>query len=181
MAKRSFVAALVIAGVLVAAPDARALPFTFAVVPADISGAPGDTVGWGYSITNTSGDFWLLLTDLSLGTFSDGVINVLFDAPSIAPLDTVVRSYDPGVAGLAEFTWDPTAPIGSFNSGFFEVTGEFYLGDPSLGVLVDVADPQRAAYSVTATGSTPVPEPGTLLLLSVGAAALAFRRRTSRS
>ncbi len=51
---------------LLAAVCAADPTFTFSTVPGsgDISGAPGQTTGWGYSITNNDSTDYLMLTNL---------------------------------------------------------------------------------------------------------------------
>lgn len=168
------------------APGASADTFAFSVLPSSgaISGAPGSTIGWGYSITNQSATNWLVMTGVSADVFSFGVPNAfVFDFPILAPLTTVTLVYDPvNGLGLFEFTWDPNAPIGFTNTGLFTVSGEFWDADPFLGGnFVSLGVDQSAAYSATVTqpAGTPVPEPSTLLLMVSGIAGLVWRRRCS--
>jgi hypothetical protein len=169
---------------LAATPPARAdsLTFTLGTLPASgaISGPPGSTVGWGYTITNNSASYWLVTTGVSADPFVNGTPNAgIFDFPAVAPLSTLTVAYDPSnFLGLFEFTWDPNAPVGFVNMGTFVVTGEFWDNDPFLGGnFFDFAPDASAAYSVTATA---VPEPSTLLLLATGVAGVAMRKRGLR-
>jgi hypothetical protein len=87
--------------------------FTFNTVPSsgDISGAPGQTIGWGYSITNEDSADYLVLTNLDSGTFLNGAASGLFDFPIVAPGQTVTENFDALLSqGLYELTWHSDAP-----------------------------------------------------------------------
>jgi len=142
---------------------------SFSALPTDISGSPGSTVGWGYSITNNTGD-WLETTLVNQGLFQHGSFSSLFDYPVIAPGATVTENFvftGTGTdIGLAEFTWDANAPAGFVNSGLFVLSYELFSTDPildpnaiDLGPGADISTP----YSVTVS-STAIPEPGSLYL-----------------
>lgn len=108
--------------------------FDFGLFPAGgfVAGAPGSTVGWGYSITNDDASEWLSLTGASSTiTFQYGTLNPLFDFPVLAPGQTVTVPWSPGAAGIFEFALDPGAPAGLPQTGDFTVTAEWYYEDPS--------------------------------------------------
>ena len=48
--------------------------YTFSVTPTNgaISGTAGSTIGWGYSITNSSSTDWLVTSDLTASPFANG-------------------------------------------------------------------------------------------------------------
>jgi len=159
---------------------------SFSAVPADISGPPGSTVGWGYSITNGTSD-WVETTNVDQGLFQQGTFSALFDFPVIAPGATVTENFiftnGTGIdIGLGEFAWDANAPVGFVNSGFFVLSYELFSGDPildpnaiDLGAGANISTP----YSVTVS-STAIPEPGSLYLALSGIGiVLLFRKRLS--
>src|ERR1039458_9152866 len=115
-------------------PEARADSFLFGTIPADgkISGAPGSTVGWGYTITNQSSTLWLVTTAMNSGPFVSSSPDLLFDFPVIDPGATVTVAYDPSIgAGLYDLVWDTSAPPGFSNSGDFTLSADWWTGDPS--------------------------------------------------
>lgn len=149
----------------------RADSITFSLLPSDgnISGPAGSLVGWGYSITNNSSSDWFLATDLQADSFSDGTPTSLFDFPEVAPGATVTETLDPidGI-GLYELQWDLSAPVGTVDSGDFDLSGQWYDGDPfNGGNFIATAPDLSLAYAATVTGGTmtPVPEPGTAAFL----------------
>ena len=172
---------LSVVAVLTGSAYADSLTFTFETLPADgaISGAPGSTIGWGYTITNLDPTNWLETTALNADLFQQATPNAfLFDLPIIAPGATVTESYTPGLSGLYELTWDVTAPGGFVNSGSFILSGDWYDGDPlSGGAFLDSAIDQSTPYSATVSpGLVPVPEPATSLLLALAIGSLVVWR-----
>lgn len=160
---------IILAGLLLSPPVAHASPI-FALLPADgtIAGAPGSTIGWGYTIANDT-DLWLELTGLTSDPFQHASADAsLFDFPILSPFTTLSVPYDPGAfAGLFQITWDPTAPDGFTNAGVFTLSMAFWDADPFLGGNFEIAPDQTAAYSATVV-NTAVPEPGTLIVTSLG-------------
>lgn len=175
---RNFCVVLVIGlGMLLGGGRAEADTFSFSAEPTDgaISGTPGSTVGWGYTITNDSSTQWLLLTDLNATTsFPNGVATNIFDYPVIAPDETVTVAFS-AVAGtgLYELTWNADAPIGFTITGQFDMSADFCTDD-TLATCSTTPD-VFAPFSVSVTG---VPEPGVITLLALGLACyMAFARK----
>jgi len=113
-------------------------------------------------------------------TYATATLNP-FDYPVLAPGMTLSVPYN-GTAGLADLTWDTTAPIGFTDSGTFTATGYFYNNDPfNGGVPVGNGEDSTSAYSATVL----VPESGTLGLLLAGllapGTAYLYRRRKAES
>jgi hypothetical protein len=143
--------------------------YLFGTVPSDglVSGAPGSTVGWGYTITNESPTLWLVTTSLNTGPFVSASPGLLFDFPILDPLTSVTEPFDPSIgAGLFELIWDSSAPPGFSNVGEFTISAEWWTGPPGNGGLFfdnapDVAQPYGASVDDS-------PEPGTSALLVLG-------------
>jgi hypothetical protein len=164
--------------------EASAGPITFDLLPANgaIVGQAGSTIGWGYTVTNGS-EHWLELTSVSADPFEHATGDASpFDFAILAPGQTHTAIYDAAVGfpGLFQLTWDLSAPVGFTNIGVFVVTGMLWNASPfdSAAAVIALAPDLTAAYSASVT---PVPEPGTLLLMGSGAAMAALaRRRRSR-
>lgn len=161
--------------------------YSFGVLPGDgsIGAAPGATTGWGYTIENQSNSLWLVTTGLTSGGFQYGTPNLIFDFPDVAPGEAVTVSFDPVTsAGLEEFTWDTSAPLGFVNSGNFSLEAQWWSGDPlGGGGFVSDAPSATQFYSVTAI-ATAAPEPATNMLVAAAFLLLGFTkvlRHRSRS
>ena len=147
--------------------------YTFGLLPSDgaVQGAPGSTVGWGYTLQNQSTSLWLVPTDLNSGSFLNGTSSSLFDFPVIAPGGTATKAFDAASSsGLFQFTWDSSAPLGFANSGVFDLSAQWWSGDPlGGGTLVSNAPSVHAPYLATVS-TTAVPEPTGfgLMMLSLG-------------
>jgi protein-disulfide isomerase len=160
--------------------------YTFSLVPAsgDISGAPGATIGWGYSITNDSTSDWLLATNLNADSFSYGTPILLFDFPEVAPGATVTELFDPvAMTGLYEDVLNSSAPNGSVDSGDFDLSAAWYNGDPFNGgtFIADAVDIEAPYSATVGTGTSSMPEPSSLLLCALGMAAIVALRLTPRA
>lgn len=163
-------------------PGMAADIYIFTVPAADNVSGPGGVslTGWGYSITNESNSLWLVTNGLVGGPFQDATPELLFDFPDIAPGATITVPYDPSTpAGLFEITWDANTPQGFVNSGMFNVTAQWWTGDPlNGGIFFSTAPSANQPYTAVFASA---PEPSTLyfgLLLLPLALAHFIRRRT---
>lgn len=163
--------------------SANALTLTLNPVGGAISGTPGSTIGWGYTVVNDSGTEWVTLgagstfnTPETWGTYTD------FTAANftvLAPGASFTQSFDSLLlTGVGSLYIDPLATPGWIASGSIDLTYNHFDGDPNfggndLGTLLASTDAM-----VTVMDESPVPEPGTIMLLGSGLMGmLPFRRR----
>jgi len=172
------------------------------LIPANgvISGAPGSTIGWGFTITNTSTTDWLEVTSSSftpatlLGTYTDFTpfnFIVVGPAPESA---SVTQNFDPvALTGLGSFTISPSAPDGSSAIGQLSITYSLFSADPNDpnfdpdtstvvadGFLCSASSgPLVPCGTAQVNVNAAVPEPRRLMLLTVlaGFVALGLSRR----
>ena len=147
----------------------------------DMSGAPGATVGWGWSFVNdtpyyiefSSNQFCdapVILTPVlvcnapTTGTYQDIVVG---NDPIIAPNTTTpVENFDPVglTTGIGYFQIDPAATAGASDVGQIVLTYDEYLLNPNdpncqTGCQVGFDIPVGAEASVT-VAQVATPEPG---------------------
>lgn len=170
----------------------------------DVSGAPGSTVGWGFTIVNGTSYYlefsssqFCLNPVLFVPAFSctaplTGVFNdiVVGSDPIIAPDSSLSEAFDPvGLAsGIGYFAIDPNAAILSSDLGQIVLIYDGFDQDPNLGsatqLLFSVPLAADASVTVTPAPSTATPEPATVPLVATALSILAIlgllRRRRSR-
>jgi len=168
----------------------QAAIITYNLTPGgSVSGSPGTTVGWGYSVINSSLTDWVMLTGSSFtgapgwGTYNDYFLNPA-NFVLLAPGGNVSQAFDDVLMqGVGGFTIDPLTAAGSNASGFIQLFYDAFDGDPfSGGNQLTFGAWEQAAAQVTASGggATATPEPGTMILLGSGVLAFGlsrFRRR----
>jgi hypothetical protein len=152
-----------------------------------ISGTPGETVGWGYSITNNSSTDWLQPENLISDSFpSDLEPNAIFDYPEIAPLQTVTELFSTSVlngacvsldCGVFEVVIPITAVAPATVTGTFTIQAE-YFADSAESIDDGPASSLSADYTLNVvSASTATPEPGTITMLVTGLALVFVRKR----
>jgi hypothetical protein len=161
--------------ILLSATTCRADGISFGTLPAsgNVSGSPGSTVGWGYTLTNNTSK-WLEAVNLSAGSFTIGspVAIIFFDFPILAPHTSVTVQFNSLTnTGLYALTLFSNAPLRASDTGTFLFDSQYFSGNPlSLpcelsSCLVGAAPELSANYTATVTS---IPEPASLLLLASG-------------
>jgi hypothetical protein len=164
---------------------------TFTPLPSTtLYGAPGDVVGWGFTVSNTDPADWAVLTGSSFdgspvyGTYMDYIATgpsfyVIGPAPE---QQTVTQPWDrTNQLGLGEFDIYATDPAGTPIPGTLTLSYDLYSQDPNDPNF----DPDISYVgSFTASVSAEVqvtPEPSSFWMLSVliPAVAVAARRRAA--
>jgi hypothetical protein len=159
-----------------------------------VTGSPGQTVGWGFTITNSTADY--LLFDASyfcqpgqdpeftnctqgLGTYQDYIAN---NFTVIAPMSMLTESFNANtMTGFGAYNISPTAMVGATDSGNLVTTYMEFPTDPSNGGVNPVSGDIElsAPASVTVVAATPEPSSGILISLG-GLGALLYRTRFRR-
>jgi hypothetical protein len=148
----------------------------------NIVGAAGSVIGWGYTITNNTTQ-WIQTESISSDPFLNGIPDLVFDFPAVAPGSSVTLDFSPVASGscaappcgLYSLMWDATAPSGFVNAGTFIISSDFYSGNPNNGGI-DLGPAPDASAAYTATVG-PVPEPTSLLLIASALGVLGWRGR----
>ena len=141
----------------------------------DVAGAAGDTVGWGYKISNHDPARWLLTFDV----LTNSQIEHAEQVPSyfgavVGPNETASVQLNDEKA-LFKIRWDLDAPTGFVNRGTFIVHAGWYDGDPFDGGY-PIEDAATLTMPYTATVAA-VPEPSSLCAIGLGGLCL-WRRKS---
>jgi len=156
----------------------------------DLSGAPGDRVGWGYSLYNDSAfDLYVLRVYAdgtlygtngvsAIGTFRDDIAYTTSNNGIIvASLQTVTGTFP--TDGLASFAINAGAPVSGLVSGKIYLDYELYDSNVDFqgsGILTAQYNSQAALASVTVNAAV-VPEPSTCALLCIGLGVAGYARK----
>jgi len=158
---------------------------TLTLIPTSgiISGRPGQTVGWGFTLTNdtdyllvTAADF---CSDVNCfnhppdGTFTDFIAQFNFIVVGPPPeSSSVSQAFNTtAMTGVGSFTISPSASVGEMIAGLIVLTYDLYSVSPNASNFdpsVDTISTGNLISTDAQVKVSTVPEPGTLLLLLSG-------------
>ncbi len=158
-----------------------------------VAGAPGSTVGWGFTFTATDSNYYVLdlvefcygaqtqpcPTDTAAGTFTDiaAGINGLIIGPGESE-SPYTEGFSPGTSGLGEFDIAPDAAAQQL-VGTIDVHYDVYEGDPTINGTELLSD-QQISTSAEVNIASSAPEPGSIALSGLGLVWLLLRRRRTQ-
>jgi hypothetical protein len=157
--------------------------------PVNVTGSPGSTVGWSFTMVpdsihwiSTTASFLLNETNSPIGIYTDfigvtgGPSNQVL-APGSSNWTQVFN--DALQTGIGSFAIDPSAMLGSIDSGTIRVLYDAFSGDPNTcGSCYVASGSLDTAFSVTAANA---PEGAPWMLIAAGLITLGWRSRFIRN
>jgi hypothetical protein len=177
--------------VLLGAAALSASGVTFSAIPlsGQISGLPGETIGWGFDIASDNDDWiaitssiWLFESNPTIGFYTDSI--GLQGGPQAGYLQPLspnwLQFFDNSLnTVLGSFTIDNAAPLGGSTTATLRILFERYSDDPTVCTSCflsgDSADLQLTVN--VAEPSAAIPEPGTYTLFATALAILWARKK----
>jgi hypothetical protein len=154
-----------------------------------VTGSPGQTVGFGFTITNDTVYYQLFDASYfcepsqdpaftpctqSLGTYKDYIAN---NGTVVAPMSMLSESFNANtMTGFGAYAISPTASPGAVDTGNLVATYMEYQGDPFSGgtqVSGDIELSAPASVSVIPASTVPEPSAGTMII-AAGLGALLY-------
>jgi hypothetical protein len=172
--------------VTVGAIGAHASSLSLTLTPANgaVAGSPGNAVGWGFTLTDTSSD-WIVLDDSFFtgspvyGTYTDYIVNQFYVAGPAPESADIVSPWNPlAQTGTGEFDLYATDPGDVSFSGTISVDYTLFSEDPNNPNF----DPDSFISNGTFTNpvsisTTPEPPTWALMIMPFMALLAASRRR----
>lgn len=190
MVKTLFLAALLTIGPALASPNVGVT-----LLPSHLTGQPGETVGWSFSIGMLQPDLWAVvnsiefLWDAPIGIFNGvSVPSGLVIGPGALPnQNPYVYNYSLGSSGISNsYTISANAQPGDRVGGYLRFSFTVFdedLDNPNFDPAVNILGQEdievATSISVPLSGQD-IPEASTLGMVAAGlASVIAFRRRKS--
>ncbi|MBL8242467.1 MAG: PEP-CTERM sorting domain-containing protein [Bryobacterales bacterium] len=154
------------------------------LTPSTISGAPGSTIGWNFSLNNDTPN-WIIINNVAPSGFNPALGAFTEYAASnfnvVAPNTVFAENFNGSLLqGFGQFEIVPGAIIGDFTIGSFVVGYDTYSTDPLLdgGAGFITGTNTFVIESARVNVVDGVPEPATVILTGAAlAAVLTLRRR----
>ena len=166
--------------------------FTLDPTNGSVSGAPGDTVGWGFTVTNDSALEWIVVTGSTLytnkdynpgytgatpwGTYTDLMSNsITYDTP-LGPTSSLTLPFAPGAnpqTGAGSFAIDIATPYNDQAIGYIVFDYQVFTENPAL----NYSAPYTFASSPQINVAISTPEPSTYALLCISLGVVGFARK----
>jgi hypothetical protein len=154
---------------------------TFNLIPVNgfLTGQPGETIGWGFTLTNdtdylvVTGSVFTQLTGVGIGSYTDIISTEFFP---VGPATTITwsQNFDNSLpTGTGSFTINPAVPFETI-TGRIDLTYDLY-SDPGATVFVS-----SGAFTDELVTIEVVPEPATLGLAGGALLLFALRRKLTR-
>ena len=154
------------------------------LIPANgtIGGAPGDVVGWGFTLTNTT-DFLVVtsadfVSSPALGTFTDFigpnfiVVGPTPESPMVSQLFDALS-----MTGIGSFAISPSAGPGSTANGQIQLTYDLFSRSPNDPNFNPATDTLSVGNLLSRNASAEVvPEPASWFIIVAAGVALAVWR-----
>jgi hypothetical protein len=175
--KRSVLILMAAAAFAVAArADDPSLTLTLSPTSGTVTGGPGSTVGFGFTLTD-SGPYYVVLDDSSFigsplyASYTDYIASQFYVA---GPGSAVISPFDPStLSGTGEFDLYSTDPLYSVFSGIINIQYDLFSENPNDPNF----DPDSWVGSGTLSDNVSVevtPEPATWVLMLLPFAAMMF-------
>ncbi|MGO9340298.1 MAG: hypothetical protein ACLPY1_22610 [Terracidiphilus sp.] len=177
---KRFALTLMAAAALAVAAHADDLSLTLTPASGTVSGAPGQAVGWGFTLTDNGPDY-IVLADSYLvatpvyGTYIDYIANQFYVAGPAPESPVIVSPWDQATqSGTGEFDLYSTDPVYVSFSGTINVDYDLFSVDPNSPIFDPGSDfIGSGTFSENVTVNA-TPEPATWVLMLLPFAALMF-------
>lgn len=156
---------------------------------AAVSGSPGQTVGWGFTVANSLSDYAVITSAIFVpdptSQFTDFISPQFVIVGPGSP--SITQNFDlASQQGVGSYMIPSVTPIGALLSGSIELTYDLYTVSPNDPSFDPGADLESSGNTVSADASIDVvatPEPGFIVLWATMLAiiAIGYGRKPSRS
>lgn len=179
---RKYILGIVLAATCGGAPILTLTP------PATISGSPGSTIGWGFSINNDTAQCLVVSSvtptgfNSPVGAFSNFIAAQNFYV--VNPNTTLPEAFNNATQqGFGRFVIGPLASPGNSTAETFDALYDLYAADPNVDPSKVTPENgfARLSATVNVVASTGIPEPASLPLAGSGVLAMLLRRRISNT